>query len=70
VNGRVEGITDIQAEERAQYGPGTYTPVIWVTYWGFRTMVGAGFAMIGLSALVSTSCAGGSWSCRGATSSP
>jgi len=50
-NGRVEGITDIQAEARAQYGPGTYTPVIWVTYWGFRTMVGAGFAMIGLSAL-------------------
>jgi cytochrome d ubiquinol oxidase subunit I len=50
-NGRVEGINDVQAQERALYGPGSYTPVIWVTYWGFRTMVGAGFAMIGLSAL-------------------
>ncbi|HYR62115.1 MAG TPA: cytochrome ubiquinol oxidase subunit I [Actinomycetota bacterium] len=50
-NGKVEGINDIQAQERAQFGPGSYTPVIWVTYWGFRTMVGAGFAMIGLSSL-------------------
>ena len=50
-NGRVEGINDVEAQERAQYGPGSYTPVTWVTYWGFRIMVGAGFAMIGLSAL-------------------
>ncbi len=39
-NGRVEGINDVEAQERARYGPGSYTPVIWVTYWGFRVMVG------------------------------
>jgi cytochrome d ubiquinol oxidase subunit I len=50
-NGRVEGINDVQSQERALYGPGSYTPVIWVTYWGFRIMVGAGFAMMGLAAL-------------------
>ncbi len=45
-NGEVEGIDQIQARERAKYGPGDYTPIIGVTYWTFRLMVGAGFLLI------------------------
>jgi cytochrome d ubiquinol oxidase subunit I len=57
-NGRVLGINQVQAAERAKYGPGNYTPVIWLTYWSFRIMVGAGILMILLSAW-------GLWLCRG-----
>jgi cytochrome d ubiquinol oxidase subunit I len=45
-NGTVEGINDIQSEYEQTYGPGSYAPVIWVTYWTFRSMVGAGMLMI------------------------
>ncbi|NUR24516.1 MAG: cytochrome ubiquinol oxidase subunit I [Catenulispora sp.] len=41
-HGRVEGVNDVQAAEVAEYGPGTYTPVIPVTYWSFRLMIGFG----------------------------
>ena len=44
--GEVKGINQIQAEEREKYGPGEYAPVIAVTYWSFRAMVGAGSLMI------------------------
>ena len=47
--GEVEGINDLQAQYTADYGPGDYTPIIWVTYWAFRWMIGLG----GISALVS-----------------
>jgi cytochrome d ubiquinol oxidase subunit I len=50
-NGEVKGINDIQKEEEAKYGPGDYTPIIAVTYWTFRLMVGAGMVMIALSAI-------------------
>jgi cytochrome d ubiquinol oxidase subunit I len=49
-NGRVEGIDDIQARYEDQYGPGSYMPVVWVQYWSFRLMIGAGFAMLALTA--------------------
>jgi cytochrome d ubiquinol oxidase subunit I len=49
-NGRVDGITQIQHAEAARYGPGSYVPVLWVTYWGFRIMVGLGFLMLIVSA--------------------
>ena len=42
VNGRVEGINDLQARYVAEFGPGSYTPVIPVTYWSFRLMIGFG----------------------------
>jgi cytochrome d ubiquinol oxidase subunit I len=45
-NGEVKGINQIQAEEEAKYGPGNYTPIIAVTYWSFRAMVGAGTLML------------------------
>ncbi|BCB90639.1 cytochrome ubiquinol oxidase subunit I [Phytohabitans suffuscus] len=41
-HGRVEGVNDLQAQYAAQFGPGTYSPVIPVTYWSFRLMIGLG----------------------------
>ena len=49
-NGTVEGITQVQNAEAARYGPGGYVPVLWVTYWSFRLMVGFGFVMLAASA--------------------
>ena len=49
-NGQVVGINQMQASEAATYGAGNYTPVLWLTYWSFRAMVGAGILMIGISA--------------------
>ena len=48
-NGQVLGINQLQAADSAKYGPGDYVPIIWLTYWAFRAMVGAGIALIGLS---------------------
>jgi cytochrome bd ubiquinol oxidase subunit I len=41
-HGRVEGIDDIRAQYQASYGAGGYTPIIPVTYWTFRLMIGVG----------------------------
>ena len=49
-NGTVDGITQVQNAEAARYGPGGYVPVLWVTYWSFRLMVGFGFLMLAASA--------------------
>ncbi|WP_281901779.1 cytochrome ubiquinol oxidase subunit I [Phytohabitans aurantiacus] len=48
VNAAVEGVNDLQARYSAQYGAGSYTPIIPVTYWSFRLMIGFGL----LTALV------------------
>ena len=42
LDGKVEGINDLQAKEEAAFGPGDYTPNTPVTYWTFRWMIGAG----------------------------
>jgi cytochrome bd ubiquinol oxidase subunit I len=42
LHGRVEGIDDINAQYQALYGPGSYAPIIPVTYWTFRLMIGVG----------------------------
>lgn len=47
--GTVEGINDLQAQYETSYGPGDYSPVIWITYWAFRWMIGLG----GLAAIIS-----------------
>lgn len=47
----VPGINDLQAEYTKQYGPGDYVPPVWLMYWSFRGMVGAGVAMILLALL-------------------
>ncbi|MGD0448226.1 MAG: cytochrome ubiquinol oxidase subunit I [Candidatus Dormibacteria bacterium] len=49
-NGPVTGINQMQATEAARYGAGNYAPVLWMTYWSFRAMVGAGILMILVSA--------------------
>lgn len=44
-SGTVKGIDQVQAEERSKYGPGDYVPIVAVTYWGFRIMVGCSMLM-------------------------
>ncbi len=41
-DGEVEGINNLQAEYVEAFGPGNYSPVIWITYWAFRWMIGLG----------------------------
>ncbi|WP_022904001.1 MULTISPECIES: cytochrome ubiquinol oxidase subunit I [unclassified Curtobacterium] len=41
-HGTVEGIRELQAQYTQVYGPGDYSPTIWVTYWAFRWMIGFG----------------------------
>jgi cytochrome d ubiquinol oxidase subunit I len=53
LNGKVEGIDNLQQQYEQQYGPGDYRPLIAVTYWSFRFMIGFGLlaaliALIGL----------------------
>jgi cytochrome bd ubiquinol oxidase subunit I len=52
-NAQVQGIDNLQAEYAKIYGPGSYTPIIPLTYWSFRAMIGAGMlaALIALLAL-------------------
>src|SRR6056297_236198 len=49
LDGEVRGMNDIQAEYEELYGPGDYIPMVGVTYWTFRIMVGAGMVMIALA---------------------
>lgn len=56
--GTVEGINDLQSQYQTEFGAGDYTPIIWITYWSFRWMIGLG----ALAALVS---AVGLWITRG-----
>ncbi|WP_028929677.1 cytochrome ubiquinol oxidase subunit I [Pseudonocardia asaccharolytica] len=53
LNAEVEGINDVQRDAEARFGPGDYRPIIPVTYWGFRLMIGFGIvttllALVGL----------------------
>jgi len=50
-NGKVQGIDNLQAFYSQVYGPGSYTPIIPVTYWSFRVMIGVGL-LAALIALV------------------
>ncbi|NTV64030.1 MAG: cytochrome ubiquinol oxidase subunit I [Oscillochloris sp.] len=45
-DGEVKGIKDLQAESEAKYGPGNYIPSVFLNYWTFRAMVGAGMLML------------------------
>jgi cytochrome d ubiquinol oxidase subunit I len=60
-DGEVEGINQLREQYQAEYGqdpgakyysPGDYTPVIPITYWTFRLMIGLGVVAAGLAALV------------------
>ena len=45
-NGQVRGINQVQQSEASKYGAGSYVPVIWLTYWSFRVMAGAGILLV------------------------
>ncbi|MBC9954669.1 cytochrome ubiquinol oxidase subunit I [Leucobacter sp. cx-42] len=72
-DGTVEGINDLQAQYTADFcgadslmtcpADGSFTPIIWVTYWSFRWMIGLG----GLAAVIS---AVGLWVTRKKTQLP
>ncbi len=52
-HGTVQGINNVERAYDKKYGPGSYKPIIPVTYWSFRLMIGLGslaalFALIGL----------------------
>jgi cytochrome d ubiquinol oxidase subunit I len=49
----LKGVNDLQAEYQATYGPGDYRPLLPVTYWAFRLMIGfgVGSAALALGAL-------------------
>ena len=49
--GTVEGINNLQAQYVSAYGPGDYTPIIWVTYWAFRWMIALGILAIMIAAV-------------------
>ena len=50
LSGEVPGINQIQSEYTAKYGPGDYIPLVALTYWMFRIMVGVGLLMVAVSA--------------------
>lgn len=44
-DGCVEGLNDLQAQYTETFGAGVdYRPIVWVTYWSFRWMIGLGGA--------------------------
>lgn len=47
LDGKVQGINELQAQYEQLYGAGNYVPpAIWLTYWSFRAMVGSGTLML------------------------
>ena len=62
IDGRVQGINQLREQYRQQYGtdpgatyyqPGDYVPIIPVTYWSFRFMIGLGvFSALGAALLL------------------
>jgi cytochrome d ubiquinol oxidase subunit I len=46
LDGEIKGIRDLQAEYEVTYGPGNYVPSVFMAYWSFRGMVGAGMLML------------------------
>ena len=42
-HGEIQGINNINAEYRQKYGPGEYAPIVAVSYWSWRAMLGIGF---------------------------
>ena len=42
MDGTVEGLNQLQEQYTALYGAGNYMPIIWITYWAFRWMIGLG----------------------------
>jgi len=49
--GEVLGINDLQKQFETEFGPGNYIPSVFINYWSFRIMIGAGFLMAFLAVL-------------------
>ena len=61
-DGEVEGINNVQAEEEQAFGPGDYRPLVPVTYWTFRLMIGVGMlAAVVAAALLALTGRPGRW---------
>src|SRR5947209_5714748 len=41
-SGAVTGLNQLQAQDRARYGPGNYVPDVFIQYWSMRVMAGLG----------------------------
>jgi cytochrome d ubiquinol oxidase subunit I len=50
-NGRVEGIYELQDRYVQEFGPGDYRPLIPLTYWSYRLMIGCGALAVALAAI-------------------
>jgi cytochrome d ubiquinol oxidase subunit I len=51
LDGRVDGVDNLQSAYAAQFGPGDYRPYIPITYWSFRLMIGFGVLAMLIAAL-------------------
>src|SRR5581483_8667228 len=49
-HGTIQGINDINREYQTRYGPGEYAPIVAVTYWTWRAMIGCDVLMLLLGA--------------------
>ncbi|MGE0067947.1 MAG: cytochrome ubiquinol oxidase subunit I [Solirubrobacterales bacterium] len=45
-NGEIKGINNLNREYQAKYGPGNYSPIVGITYWTWRAMLGCAFVMM------------------------
>ncbi|HEY7017634.1 MAG TPA: cytochrome ubiquinol oxidase subunit I [Gaiellaceae bacterium] len=50
-SGKVQGLKQLQAQERRRYGPGNYMPNVRVIYWAMRVMAFSGVLMFLVAAL-------------------
>jgi cytochrome bd ubiquinol oxidase subunit I len=50
--GEIKGVKNLQAEYEQKYGDGKYVPNVFVIYWAFRAMVGAGMFMLLVAAVL------------------
>jgi cytochrome d ubiquinol oxidase subunit I len=50
-NGQVQGLTQLQRQERKNYGPGNYMPNVRVIYWSMRVMAFLGVLMFLVAAV-------------------
>jgi len=48
--GKVQGLSDLQQQYAARYGPGNYVPWLPAAFWSFRLMIGIGMAAAVLAA--------------------
>ncbi|MCK2200684.1 cytochrome ubiquinol oxidase subunit I [Corynebacterium callunae] len=47
----LQGVKDLQAQAEALYGPGNYSPNLFVTYWSFRAMIGLMLGSLAIAAI-------------------